>query len=360
MNDLKKYAETAGSGRSGHSYNRQLEGRDEPILEPDLPILDAHHHLYDLPGRRYLLDDYLDDARAGHRIMGSVYVETQAFARATGDLPMRGIGEVEFANGVGAMADSGRYGLCRICAAIVGYVDMRGGRAVAEFLDRALSSAPDRLRGIRQITIEHPSVEPYRYIIHPPEPGILQSDAFHTGFRELAVRGLSFDAAVFHHQLPLIARLADEFPNTLIILNHLGMACSMEQDAVKVKRQDVFLSWREKLLDVARRGNVLCKIGGLGLPFWGFGFEKQAGPVGYRELADAWQPYVETAIAIFGTGRCMMESNYPTDSRSCGFVPLWNALKFIVRAYSPAEKTALFCGTAARVYRIHAGPDIVD
>ncbi len=72
----------------------------------------------------------------------------------------------------------------------------------------------------------------------------------------------------------------------------------------------------------------------------------------YRELATAWKPFIETSIEAFGADRCMMESNFPPDGRSCGYVPLWNALKYVVRSSSPEEKSALFNGTAARVYRL--------
>ena len=145
---------SAAAGR--HAMKQLRAGRNEAILDPEMPIIDAHHHLFDRPTLRYMFDDYLEDVRAGHRIVASVYVETLAFARPDGPELLRPIGEVEFANGAGAIADSGRYGDARICAAIVGYADMRNGDAVAKFLDRALASAPDRFRGVRQITMEHP------------------------------------------------------------------------------------------------------------------------------------------------------------------------------------------------------------
>jgi len=111
---------------------------------------------------------------------------------------------------------------------------------------------------------------------------------------------------------------------------------------------------RDGLRDLARRPNVTCKIGGFGMPLWGFGLSEddRSEPVGFGELATTWAPYVDAAIDAFGPARCMMESNFPVDGRTCGFVPLWNALKHIVRAYSPTEKAALFHDTAARVYRI--------
>jgi predicted TIM-barrel fold metal-dependent hydrolase len=332
------------------AINKRLDGRDEPILDAALPIIDAHHHLFDRPPLRYMFEEYLADATAGPNIVARVYVESLAMVRP--DVPeiLRPIGEIEFANGVAAMSASGLYGPCRVCAAIVGYADLRMGDQVAQTLDRALSVASDRFRGIRQLTIEHPSEAPYRYITNRPPRGILTSTGFRQGFRQLATRNLSFDAAVFHHQLPDIGDLASTFPDTTIVLNHMGLAMAMEADAQG--RQDVFRHWRDALCELARRPNVVCKIGGLGLPFWGFGFESRPGPIGYLELAASWKPFVETAIEAFGVDRCMMESNFPPDARSCGYVPLWNALKHITRDFSDAEKAALFHGTAARVYRI--------
>jgi len=331
--------------------DKRFDGRDETVIDRDLPIIDAHHHLFDRPALRYLLDDYLADAGAGHKIVASAYCETQAFECSEGPQVLRPLGEIEFANGVAAMSASGRYGATRVCAAIVGYADLRHGEAIAPLLDRALEAAPGRFRGVRQVTIEHPSEEPFRYMTHPPPAGIMKSAGFHAAFKQLAVRRLSFDAAVFHHQLPDIAALAAAFPDTPIVLNHMGMAMAL--GANEQQRAGVFREWSDSLRLLARRPNVVCKVGGLGMPFWGFGFESRTDAIGYAELAAAWAPYVETAIDAFGAERCMMESNFPPDGRSCGFVPLWNALKHIVRSYSNLEKAALFHDTAARVYRMH-------
>jgi len=331
-----------------------LVGRDGPIIDPDIPIIDAHHHLFTRPTLRYLLDEYLEDARLGHKIIATVYMEIQAFARPDGPEVLRPLGEIEFANGVGAMCASGTYGGTRVCAGIVGHADMRLGDAVAELLDRALEIAPQRFRGIRQIAIDDPTPAPYRFITKPPPRGLLKSPGFRLAFRHLAARDLTFDAALFHHQLPDLIDLADAFPDVTIVLNHCGHAMAMDMD--EQGRAGVFDRYRKLMFELARRRNVCCKVGGLGMPFWGFRFEERQDPIGYEELAQAWRPYVETTIEAFGADRCMMESNFPMDGRSAGFVPLWNALKHIVRAASTDEKNALFHGTAERVYRL-AVPD---
>jgi predicted TIM-barrel fold metal-dependent hydrolase len=337
--------------------SKRLEGRLEPILEPDLPIIDSHNHLFDRPAMRYMLDDYLADAGAGHRIVASVYVETQAFERSDGPPVLRPLGEVEFANGMGAMAASGAYGACRACAAIVGYADLRYGDAVGELLDRAMMLAPERFRGVRQVTIEHPSETPFRFMTNRPPSGVLSHPEFHRGMRQLEIRGLRFDAAIFHNQLGDLAALADAFPGLPLVLNHLGIAMGMDMGAAE--RADVFASWKHGMRELARRKNVYCKVGGLGMPFWGFGFEQRGEPIGYLELATAWRPYIETAIEAFGVERCMMESNFPPDGRSCGFVPLFNALKHVVRACNAEEKAALFHRTAIQFYNLNLDPSVL-
>lgn len=326
-------------------------GRDEPILEPDLAIVDAHHHLFLRPTLRYLIDDYLADVNAGHKIVASVFVETLAFARTSGDAVLRPVGEVEYANGVAAMTEGGLFGETKVCAAIVGHADMRLGDEVARLLDRCIEAAPDRYCGVRQITLEHESESPWAFTPVKPPVGVLGSSAFREAFRHLGPRGLIFDAAVFDHQLADIGEIADAFPDTIITLNHAGMAMGMDAKG-DVSRAELFQNWRKNLSEVAKRPNVYCKLGGFGLPFWGFGFETRDDPIGYRELADCWRPWAESALELFGADRCMAESNYPPEGRSCGYVPLWNALKHIFAGVTAEEKAAIFAGTAARVHRI--------
>ena len=329
-----------------------LEGRSEPIVEPELEIIDPHHHFYDLPHTRYMFDDYLSDVYAGHKVVASTYIATQAMVRVDGPEVLRPLGEIEFANGIAAMSASGNYGPCRVAAAIVGYADMTMGDQVAGLLDRCLATAADRFRGVRQASLDAPNDNVFRFVLSAARPvyGILRNPEFPRGFRHLAPRGLTFDASIFHHQAPDLAVLADNFPETTIILDHMGIALGMDLD--EDARAAVFQQWRASIDALAKRPNIVCKVGGLGMPFWGLGFETRDDPVTSAELATAWRPWIESAIEAFGPQRCMMESNYPPDGRSCGYVPLWNALKTVVRGYSPEEKASLFHATAARVYRI--------
>lgn len=330
---------------------KRLEGRDEPILEPDLPIIDAHHHLFDLPNNRYMADDFCADVKAGHNVIASVYCETQVFSRLNGPLWLRPLGEVEFANGVGATYCTGVYGSAKICAGVVGHANLTLGAQVGELLDRCMAAAPERYRGIRHVTIEYPDDRPFKYVMtFKPPKGVLDHPEFANGLAEVARRGLTYDAAIFDPALSKIAAYADRFPDLTIVLNHMGTAIGIDMSADE--KAEVFTRWSADIRDLARRPNVVCKIGGVGLPMWGFRFEEREDVVGHRELADTWRPYVETAIEAFGPERCMMESNFPPDGRSCGYVPLWNAMKHITRGCSDAEKTALYSGTAMRIYRL--------
>lgn len=331
-------------------FLKRNEGRDEPILDPDMPIIDTHHHLFLRPGLRYLLDEYLADAAAGHRVVATVYVETQAMARRDGPEMLRPLGEIEFALGAGAMCRSGTYGATRVAEAIIGYVDMRAGDAVEAYLDTASAIADDRFRGIRQIAMAHPNPQALRMLAHRPPPNLLADPGFLAAFRHLGRRGLTFEAAILHEQLPEVAALAAAHPDTNIVINHLGLAFAM--NATATERAEIFRTWRSNLAAASHHPNVFCKIGGFGTLYWGFGFDRRADPVGSAELAKAWRPYVESAIELFGAGRCMTASNFPNDGRSCGFVPLWNALKLTTRGCSDDERVAVFSGTAARVYRL--------
>jgi L-fuconolactonase len=332
--------------------DKRFAGRDEPILEPDLPIIDAHHHLLARPGFRYLLDDFAADANAGHNIVASIYLEILSYIRTDGPEHLRPLGELEFANGVGAMAASGEFGKCRVAASIVGFADMRLGDSVAELFDQSMQRAPERFRGVRQVVFDYPDDSAYRHATIRVPQGVLHHPQFRNAFRHLGPRGLSFDASVFSVQLADVMQLADAFPDTSIVLNHAGIAMGLDKS--DSERSELRRKLLVDLAELARRPNVTCKIGGLGMPYWGFGMNEEATDrvFGYRALAEVWAPYVEGCIAAFGPQRCMMESNFPVDGRTCGYVPLWNALKFIVRNYSADEKAALFHRTAKRVYRL--------
>jgi L-fuconolactonase len=317
----------------------------EPIIEPDMPIIDPHHHLWVLPDSfftspdlefmrsyaHYLLEDLLADVMTGHNVRATVYMEADPMRpmyRRTGPEEMKPVGEVEFANGVAAMAASGVFGDVQACAAIVGHVELeRGEAAVEKILAAHLEAGGSHYRGMRQPTVSS-SV-----------PHLLLDRRFRSGFGCLRGMGLSFDALVLAKELPELTDLARAFPETQIILNHLGNPDPKE-----------FSPWRSAIRTLSGCSNVAVKLGGAGM--MGFAPPEATPPYKSDQLVPIWKPYIETCIEAFGAGRCMFEGNFPMDSETCSYRALWNTFKRLAMGASEDERDSLFHTTAARVYRI--------
>src|SRR5712691_2631482 len=185
-----------------------LARRQEAILEPDLPIVDPHHHLVDRENTgRYLLPDLLADTGTVHNITATVYLEWLSMYRAGGSAEMRPVGEVEFANGVAAMAASGTYGKTRGCAGIVGYADLMLGARVEPVLQAMIAAGGGRVRGIRFISASHPDDAARGSSVNRPA-GLLLEPKLREGFARLQPLGLGFDAWMYHTQLGELTDLA--------------------------------------------------------------------------------------------------------------------------------------------------------
>jgi L-fuconolactonase len=293
----------------------------EEALEPDLPIVDPHHHLWEDNRRgRYLLNELIEDISGGHKIEATVFAECGAMYRSRGPQPMKPVGETEFVAGVAAMSDSGNYGTTRVCAGIVGTAEPRLGDAVQEVLEAQIATGGGRFRGVR---------DPVQYdaaIVNAPgqrrrPPGLLLDPQFRAGFARLALLGLTFDAWLFQPQLPDLVDLAGSFPGTTIVLNHFGGPLSVGPYANR--RSEMFDAWRHSIRELARRPNVVVKAGGLGMLYCGFDFHLRPKSPASEELASAWRPYIEAVIEAFGAERCMFESNFPVDKQSCSYTALW-------------------------------------
>ena len=323
----------------------------EEILEPELAIVDPHHHLWDFPAHRYLLPDLLADTGSGHNIESTVFIECTACYRADAAEELRPLGETEFVNGIAAMSASGGYGPTRVAAGIVGLVDLTIGARAEEVLSRHMAAAGPRFKGIRHAAAwEDKAPEIHNSHTNPP-PHLYRDHAkFREGFAALARLGLSFDAWLYHPQIPDLTQLARAFPQQPIVLNHLGgplgLGCYAD------KRQEILTTWRRDILELAGCANVSLKLGGLGMRINGFRFHHRPQPPSSQELAAAWRPYVETGIEAFGASRCMFESNFPVDKISGSYATYWNAFKRLAAGASAAEKAALFRDTAKRFYRL--------
>ena len=321
----------------------------EAILEPDLPILDPHHHLWERADHRYLLPDLLADLGSGHNVVGTVFVECMAMYRAHGPSELRPVGETEFVNGVAAMSASGGYGPARICAGIVGFADLTLRDRVKPVLEAHVAAGGGRLRGIRHAAGWDASEDIRKSHTNPPQ-GLLGSAAFRAGFARLAPLALSFDAWLYHPQLPELVDLARAFPDTTIVLDHVGgpLGCGPYAG----RHDDVFTTWQASIRRLADCTNVVVKLGGLGMRIGPFDFYRREAPPTSADLAAAWRPYIDACVTAFGADRCMFESNFPVDKITCSYAVLWNAFKRLVAGSSASEKTALFSRTAKRVYRL--------
>jgi predicted TIM-barrel fold metal-dependent hydrolase len=326
----------------------------EEALEPDLPICDPHHHLWDRRPNavceRYLLDELLDDVCGGHNVVSTVFIQASAMLKADGPLEMRPIGETEFVNGVAAMSASGLYGDTRVVAGIVGHVDLQLGDAVARVLDAHDAVGGGRFRGIRHSAAwdADPALPMGRV---SPGPGLFLRDEFRAGFAQLAPRGMTFEAWCYHPQIPEVTSLARAFPETTIILDHFGGPIGVGSYAGHA--DDVYAEWRTSLTELASCPNVVAKLGGINMEMNGFGWHQRPRPPSSEELHEATRRYYEFTIEQFGVDRCMFESNFPVDKLSCSYTVLWNSFKRLTAGYSASEKASLFHDTAARVYRLN-------
>ncbi len=315
----------------------------------NLPIVDAHHHLWDRPGERYLLPELLADMATGHKVTGTVYVQARSMYRADGPEAMRSVGEVEFANGVAAQCASDTYGPGRACAGIVGLVDLRLGDAAQPVLEALQAAGNGRLRGIRNTTAAHPDPA-IRSNPQPPPEGILTEDGFRRGAALVGRMGLSLDVWAYHTQLAEVAHLARVCPDTAIVVDHCGGP--LGTGPYRGKRAEVFTEWRAAMAVLAGLPNMTVKLGGLAMRVDGFDFDAEERAPNSMWLANAWRPYTYALLDLFGAGRCMFQSNFPVDKGMCSYPVLWNAFKRLAAGATADEKRALFSGTACRVYRL--------
>ena len=321
----------------------------ETALEPELPIIDPHHHLWDHPGIRYMLDEIVEDTASGHRVLATVFVECMSMYRADGPAAMRPVGETEFVNGIAAQSASGRYGATRVAAGIVSFADLALGGAVEEVLQAHIDAAPARFRGIRHAAgfDAHPEVKNS----HTNPPADLYASArFREAFARLKPLSLSFDAWHYHPQMHGLTELARAFPDTTIVLDHFGGPLGI--GPYEGKRAEIFEHWKLDIAELAKCPNVVAKLGGINMPVNGFGWHRRPSPPSSDELVAATRGYYLHAIDQFGPKRCMFESNFPVDKISCSYVVLWNVFKKIAAGFNAEEKAWLFHRTAAEVYRV--------
>jgi len=345
----------------------------EAIIEPDLPIIDPHHHLWDLrpmvpmfpqpyhpfiaaiaPKAYYTFDQlHAEIAGSGHNVIATLYMECGAFYNGAYGDALKTVGEVEFVNGVAAQSASGLYGPARYCAGIIGHADLMRGAAAGEVLDALQAASPHRFKGIRHAAAWDADPAVLGAPFHHPE-GLYRDAAFRAGFAELGKRGLTFDAWLLEPQLPDVIDLAHAFPDQPICLDHCGTPVGLA--SYKGTLPERFDTWRSNIRELAKCENVVVKLGGLAMAFCALPEDGPAAGYGSEALAEMWRPYIETCIDAFGPGRAMFESNYPVDNWGASYAVLWNTFKRLASGASAEEKAALFAGTAARFYGIEGLP----
>ncbi len=324
-----------------------LDQVQEPIIDPDRQIVDPHHHLWRRPGYDYVLDHLWSDTESGHNVTATVFIECRAEYRKSGPEHLFSVGETEFVAEIAAASVNGEGKA--IISAIVAHADLTRHQELDEVLDAHVAAGAGLFRGIRDAGARDPHPEALTIPGRAPE-GLYGRSDFRRGLARLGERGHSYDTWHYHHQNQAFAELARSVPGTTMVMDHFGTPLGVGPYAGK--REEILSQWRKDIVEIARCPNVIAKLGGLAMPDNGFGWNTRATPATSDELVHAQQDYYLHAIDAFGPDRCMFESNFPVDKFSLSYHVYWNAMKKIAARFSEAEQTALFSGTASRIYRL--------
>ena len=320
----------------------------EDIIEPERPIVDPHHHLWEKPSTWgvYFLEDLWDDTESGHNIEKTVFIDCRSGYRTEGPAHLKPVGETEFVADVAA-ASAYRDGAATI-AGIVSHANLGLGEAVEEVLAAHEEAGKGLFRGIRHAGPSDSTGTLTNAGRGSPCP--YGDEKFRAGVYTLGKLGYTYDTWHFFHQNRDYLALAQSVPETTMILDHFGTPLGV--GAYAGKQEEIFAQWKEDIAAIAECPNVVAKLGGLAMPDNGFGWDKRDTPATSDEFVAAQKRYYLHAIDCFGPDRCMFESNFPVDKLSISYHVLWNGLKKIAADFSEDEKHAMFYGTAARVYRL--------
>jgi len=320
----------------------------EEVIDPALPIVDSHHHLWIENGVPYLLDELLEDVGDGHNIAATVCVQAHYGYRTEGPAHLAPVGESEKVMAIAHEAET-RGSPTQVAGAIIAHADLTLGEAVDEVLAAHRAVVPDRLRGIRH-SVSRDELFPEGIVLRPAPAGLLADPRYRVGLKRLAAHGLLYEAMLYHRQIPELTALATALPDLDIVLDHIG--CLIGVGPYEGRAQETFNEWLHSMRDLARCPNVRVKIGGFGMIVCGPRWHERTAPPSSTELAESWRPYVESCVELFGPERCMFESNFPVDKAMYSYRTLWNAFKRLTAGAGAEERTALFSGTAARTYRL--------
>lgn len=294
------------------------------------PVIDAHHHLWDLSMRRhpwliegsteaaplgdisYLRHSYLPDdlrADAGPRVVGTVHIEALWDRKRSPVEETAWLDTLDLAGGIGVR-----------CVARADIAEP-GAAALIE-----AQAAHPRVAGVREVIRWHP--DPAK---RWAEAGILDSAAFRAGVALLGRNGLALDLLMNPWQCPDVVRLAQDFPDQRILVNH---CCTPnDRDAAGMAR------WRAGLAAMGACANVAIKVSNFGA----YGTDKSL---------PALRETILTCIEAFGTARALFGTDYPVARRNMGYAAMIDAFAASIASFSADEQRALFCGNARVWYGI--------
>lgn len=327
----------------GGAHDAWLETYTEPVIDPDLPVVDAHHHLWIRGDAPYLLREFANDLDTGHNIIGSVFAECHSMYRSEGPEEMKSVGEMEFIAGVAAMSDAGAFGTEAVCRVAVGNVDLTLGDDTRPVLEALEAASGGRFRGVRASVCWH---EDERLHNAAPFEHYLHNQDVRSGIAALTERGHSLDVWCYHTQLEEVIELCDAFPDLTIVLNHTGTPIlgGPYRDALDQVREN----WLKSITALSERANVFVKLGALPAKFNVADADR---PPDSIAIAQAWSPWLEPCIELFGSDRCFFESNFPVHKNWMSYPVLWNAFKRVASGAGEDEMTDLFSRSAMRAYR---------
>lgn len=320
----------------------------EEIIDPDIEIVDPHHHLWNLPGAHYELDELWADTGSGHNVVQTVYVECLQYYDTCLPPHMAPVGETrQIAEWAVLSQDTPNQAEI---AGIVSYADLAHPE-LAAILDAHEAAGDGRFRGIRHAGAYCPNPEGIA-IPGRAAPDLYETDAFRRGVAHLGERGLVYDTWHYYFSNPAYLELARAVPGTTFVLDHLGFP--LNAGIYRGRREEIFARWKDDIAAIAECPNVFAKIGGLGTLDSGFDFCEQQVPPGSDQIVDEQGRYYWHIIDCFGPERCMFESNFPVDRLSMSYHVLWNAFKKLAMKYAPHERNSLLHGTARKVYNLPA------
>jgi predicted TIM-barrel fold metal-dependent hydrolase len=315
----------------------------EDIVEPELPILDPHHHMWPQgQGLPYTRNDLHRDAGAGHNVVKTIFMECGSAYNREAPEHLRSLGETKY------IADEALSDPNPLIAGIVSSIDLRRDDR-DELLDMHVEASRGLFRGIRDALALATHPEAMMIPGHAIKDLYLDAD-FRRGVARLGERGFTYDSWHYHHQNREFLELARATPGTTMVLDHFGTPVGVGPYASQ--RDEIFEQWKKDIAEIAKCPNVVAKIGGLAMPDNGFGWNTATRPPTSDEFIAQQSRYYLHAIECFGPSRCMLESNFPVDRLSLSYEVLWNAYKKMTSSFSASERADLFYNTAARTYQV--------